>query len=177
MAAERDWNEKPFELHPHGVGLLRIPVIPPAEVLKEAAQKAFVALPEGCARSCALAANFEDNDGMGPVHWLGRATDLANSSWSMRGSMRGRQSCVESCDLQWVILCHGSGGLTYTNWRYAAKLVALGYGVLAPDSMAAARQLHLRHKDPVVLKKAQTSHRHVLGPSQHDILQYQQSLV
>ncbi|CAE7229571.1 unnamed protein product, partial [Symbiodinium microadriaticum] len=131
------------------------------EILKEAIEKAFVALPETCATRCALTANFEDNDGISAVHWFGRASDLSNTSWSaLRGSILGRQSCVQSCHLQWVILVHGSGGMTYTNWRYAAKLVALGFGVLAPDSMAAPKHLHLRHKDPVVLKKTQTSRKY-----------------
>eukprot|EP00439_Symbiodinium_sp_Y106_P073158 s117_g13.t1 len=159
--AARDWNDKPFELHPQGVGALTIPVIPGPEILKEAIEKAFVALPETCATRCALTANFEDNDGISAVHWFGRASDLSNISWSaLRGSILGRQSCVQSCNLQWVILVHGSGGMTYTNWRYAAKLVALGFGVLAPDSMAAPKHLRLRHKDPVVLKKTQTSRKY-----------------
>ena len=55
MARERqDWNDKPFQLHPVGVGPLTIPVIPNAESLKDAAEKAFVALPESCAKRCAL---------------------------------------------------------------------------------------------------------------------------
>ena len=48
-----------------------------------------------------------------------------------------------------MLLAHGSGGLTYKNYRFVARLAALGYAVFAPDSMALPRALGLRHRDAV----------------------------
>eukprot|EP00931_Biecheleriopsis_adriatica_P058082 TRINITY_DN34511_c0_g1_i1.p1 TRINITY_DN34511_c0_g1~~TRINITY_DN34511_c0_g1_i1.p1 ORF type:complete len:515 (+),score=80.66 TRINITY_DN34511_c0_g1_i1:72-1616(+) len=149
------WTEEPFELQPLDLGApLIIPVIPEAARLRAATDNAFVALPDVCARRCGLPSNFEENDGLGPRHWLGRADALNTAGASGRhrwrlGSSNSTQQgrCVRQCRLTWVLLCHGSGGLTYTAWRWAAKLVALGYGVLAPDSFAAPRELSLRHRD------------------------------
>ncbi|CAE8584522.1 unnamed protein product, partial [Polarella glacialis] len=56
-------------------------------------------------------------------------------------------TCVRRCDLTWVLLLHGSSGLTWTSWRWAAKIAELGMGVLAPDSFAHAPGLGLRHRD------------------------------
>ncbi|CAJ1342608.1 unnamed protein product [Effrenium voratum] len=142
-----DWNDKPFDVHPEGVGLVKVPVIPAADSLKFATEQAFVALPGACARRCMLPGNFGDNDQAGAVHWLGRASDLTTR-------FRRRAQCVAECELPWVVALHGSGGLTYTGWRHSAKLAALGYGVLAPDSMAHPRSLRLRRREPAKLRDA-----------------------
>lgn len=97
-------------------------------------EHAFIALPEACARANRLEPNARDRPGARRT-WIGRVADVPLGA-------------DLDCGCGWVVFMHGSGGLTYDNWRYLMMMAAAGYAVLAPDSMA-GHALGLRWRSPV----------------------------
>eukprot|EP00746_Dinoflagellata_sp_MGD_P015699 gnl/MRDRNA2_/MRDRNA2_135006_c0_seq1.p1 gnl/MRDRNA2_/MRDRNA2_135006_c0~~gnl/MRDRNA2_/MRDRNA2_135006_c0_seq1.p1 ORF type:complete len:521 (-),score=95.47 gnl/MRDRNA2_/MRDRNA2_135006_c0_seq1:135-1697(-) len=132
----------PFALNLPDGSSVKVPTISAEDpsIYKAAVENAFVGLPAPCMKTLGLEANFGDKDGE-HIHkdgqnttWFGRIAELSNGS-------------LEKCTCSWVIVNHGSGGLTYINYRYIARLTALGYAAFAPDSMSQPPQLKLRHKN------------------------------
>ena len=134
--------DEPFPMHtPHGT--IEVPPIPAdASLFAAASERAFVALPRACAAALGLAPNFADKDGAVEL-WFARRGELGGAREAALASAR---ACGGA---SWVLLAHGSGGLTSKNYRFVARLAALGYGVFAPDSMALPRALALRHRGGV----------------------------
>ena len=71
--------------------------------------------------------------------WLGRLSDLFENA--------GASLDIESCSCGLVLFSLGSGGATSKNNRYMRMLAALGYVVVAPDTMSNIPAENLRHKD------------------------------
>lgn len=131
-----------------------VPIVPEASALAYATDQAFVAVPEKCVASCALPRNFAGSDDKKSVlHWIGRVSTLAGDSpKGVPSALRhyadkDSSGCVRSCKLPWAILLTGSSGLVGSNWRFAAMLVDLGYGVVVPDSFAAPAAMKLRRRE------------------------------
>jgi len=72
--------------------------------------------------------------------WRGAAARRAGSLSTVLGVLDLEMGAYNGA----VLFMHGSGGMTYNNVRYARKLAALGYIVIAPDSMAGGE---FRHRD------------------------------
>ena len=79
---------------------MTVPGLDPAADYGYAATHAFVALPPQCVASLGASPNFADKDGRRRL-WFGRRRLLPAS-----------EEAIAGCGLSWVVLAHGSGGLT-----------------------------------------------------------------
>ena len=124
-------------------GTIDVPHILSDDALFAAAsERAFVALPRACTAALGLAPNFADKDDAVEL-WFSRVGELGADARAALADVGGGGACARA---SWVIVCHGSGGLTYKNYRFVARLAALGYAVFAPDLMALPHALGLRHR-------------------------------
>lgn len=105
-----------------------------------AMQLAHVALPRECTRAAGVVPNAGDKRailaGEADSLWIGRLAQLRGGSIaSLVQHARGV-----------VILVTGSGGASGSNVRYMRMLAALGFVVVAPDTMAYTPSARIRHR-------------------------------
>ena len=97
-----------------------------------------MSLPLSCLGPAGVSPNMGDKDGeLEGVHtlWLGRLMQINGTVSNLHEHCRGV-----------VVFMVGSGGATAKNVRYMRMLSALGYIVIAPDTMAYKPEKGLRHK-------------------------------
>ena len=99
------------------------PLPPAGSAYSFALDEAIIVLSPACAAVSGLQANADDGPGTARSLWLGRLSEAPSLK-------------LAGCGCGAVVFLSGSGGMTGDNLRYARHLAALGYSVLAPDTMA-----------------------------------------
>ena len=102
------------------------PPLPPPDsgAYAFALDAAVLVLAPGCVSAAGLEPNADNGPGSPRNLWIGR---LHESPTSLS---------LERCGCGAAVLLCGSGGITGDNLRYARHLAAIGFSVVAPDTMA-----------------------------------------
>lgn len=117
--------------------------LPAAGSYQFALELAVLALAPGCVTAAGLLANADNGPGTATNLWVGRLSELP------------RPPSLTGCGCGAAILLSGSGGLTGDNLRYMRQFAALGYSVVAPDTMASPSAAYPRARPLVAnLSKA-----------------------
>ena len=145
--------DRPLLLRTRAGDVHTIPPLPSegSSAYEYAYQHALLMLPPPCVRAHRLVPNVAERPDQKTL-WAGRLSELPAALGRAAPGAGVSTSALEAlgpCGCGFVLFLHGSAGLTYDNWRYAAMMAAEGYVVLAPDSMAAPAELRLRHRAPV----------------------------
>ena len=110
------------------------PPLPPAgKAYAFALSEAIAVLSPECAAASGLHPNADNGPNTLRNLWVGRLSEAPDIRMS-------------ECGCGTVVFLSGSGGMTGDNLRYCRHFAALGYSVLAPDTMAGERGVYPRSK-------------------------------
>lgn len=110
------------------------PPLPPAgKAYAFALSEAIAVLSPECVAASGLSPNADNGPNTARNLWVGRLSEASDIR-------------ISDCGCGTVVFLSGSGGMTGDNLRYCRHFAALGYSVLAPDTMAGERGVYPRSK-------------------------------